>query len=105
MDARQQTAPTSEISGSYTSALRKRVGEYFPSAPASVVSKFVKSVQRLNASKAPNSEITESPATDMKQLKAEIRKIAGRCTIPEKSFRHYYISIADYERLLELSAI
>jgi hypothetical protein len=41
----------------------------------------------------------------LQQLKAEIRAIAGRCTIPEKSFRHYYISIADYERLLELSAV
>jgi hypothetical protein len=37
---------------SYTSALRKRVKDYFPVYSVSVVNAFIKSVQRLNASKA-----------------------------------------------------
>lgn len=47
----------------------------------------------------------ESPDNNTQQLKAEIAAIAGRCTIPEKSFRYYYISVSDYERLLQLSAV
>lgn len=37
---------------SYTAALRKRVGEYFPGQSSQSINNFIKSVQRLNASRA-----------------------------------------------------
>jgi hypothetical protein len=45
-------ARSASTNSSYASALRKRVGEYFPMASVSIVNSFIKSVQRLNASKA-----------------------------------------------------